>query len=169
MKVVNPAISQRISIGAATIYCLSILLGACQNESTVPPPDLLTAAQLGKQSTVPVAEILRRPEYAGADLDRGARLAMQCRACHTLAPDGPQLLGPNLHRIFNRPAGQIDGFPYSAAIRESSFIWTPKAMDAFLTQPFIFLPGSQMAFVGMPRSSDRNDLIAFLLHETESP
>lgn len=146
----------------------ALLSTSCGPSSREPPADLLTAAQLGEQTILTNREYLQYPGYAAADLEWGARLAMQCRACHSFEINGPQLLGPNLHGVFGRPAGSVRPYPYSSAMLKSDFIWTPRAVDAFLTQPFYFLPGSQMAFTGMAREKDRDALIAFLLHETDN-
>ena len=68
-------------------------------------------------------------------------------------------------------AGTREGFPYSAALREADFIWTPRALDAWLAQPGRFLPGNRMTFAGVMRQDDRDALIAYLLEATtaESP
>ncbi|MBT8078236.1 MAG: cytochrome c family protein [Gammaproteobacteria bacterium] len=155
-------------VGSAWLCIATILLtAACQPESERSAPQLLTAAELGEQTITAVADIRNAAPYATADLKRGERLAMQCRACHSFDAGGPQLLGPNLAGVFNRAAGSVAGFPYSGAMLDADIIWTARAMDAFLTQPFVFLPGTQMAYVGMPVATDRNALILFLLHETD--
>ena len=50
---------------------------------------------------------------AAANPDRGRRLYIQCRACHTLVAQGNQLLGPNLLGFLDRPAGTAPGYEYS--------------------------------------------------------
>jgi cytochrome c len=40
--------------------------------------------------------------------------------------------------------------------------WTKAALDAFLTSPEEFAPGTAMTFVGMPSAEERADVIAYL-------
>ena len=76
------------------------------------------------------------------------------------------MVGPNLYGFFGKPAGSSDRYPYSAALQESDFVWTPRALDAWLSQPARFLPGNRMSFPGVSRASDRADVIAYLLEAT---
>ena len=78
------------------------------------------------------------------------------------------MLGPNLFEFFGRPAGSTPGFPYSSALRESNFVWTPRALDAWLAAPRAFLPGNTMAYQGLANPSDRTALISSLLIQTEA-
>jgi len=128
----------------------------------------VTAATLGAQVVLPTADYLLLPEYRNADPEYGARLVMQCRACHSFEPGGPAVSGPNLHGIFGRPAGDADGYPYSPALAEADFIWTPEALDAWLAQPMRFLPGNRMVFPGLNEQGDRHAVIAELLRLTNN-
>jgi cytochrome c len=129
----------------------------------------LTAATLGQQVVLPTADYLQLPRYRNADPQYGSDLAMQCRACHSFDAGGAGPLGPNLYGLFGRPAGAIDGYPYSPALAGASFYWTPRALDAWLAQPARFLPGNSMAYAGLRNPEDRDALIAALLRLTEAP
>ena len=127
---------------------------------------MVTAATLGAQVVLPTADYLELPEYKSADHAYGVQLAMQCRACHSFEPGEPSISGPNLHGVFGRAAGDVDGYPYSRALSEADFIWTPEALDAWLAQPTRFLPGNRMAYPGLRKQEDRNAVIAELLRLT---
>ena len=129
-------------------------------------PGVLTAKTLGEQVVLPTADYLELPEYRDADPEYGARLAMQCRACHIFELDGPAVAAPNLHGIFGKPVAAATGFPYSAALASADFIWTPLALDAWLAAPQRFLPGNRMAYPGLRDADDRKALIAALLRLT---
>ena len=129
-------------------------------------PGVVTAASLGAQVVLPTADYLELPEYQKADPEFGARLIMQCRACHSFEPGSPSVSGPNLHGVFGRPAGDVDGYPYSPALAEAGFIWTPEALDAWLAQPWAFLPGNRMAYPGLADEGARDAVIAELLRLT---
>lgn len=131
-------------------------------------PPLVTAVTLGEQTVRSAAEYLAAAPYSDADQSSGARQALVCRACHSLEENGPNMIGPALHGFFGAPAGSRDGFAYSPVLRNADFIWTPRALDAWLLQPGRFLPGNRMTFAGVSRSSDRDDLIAYLLQVTST-
>ncbi len=76
------------------------------------------------------------------------------------------MIGPALHGFFGTEAGSREDFEYSAVLAQADFVWTPRALDAWLVQPGRFLPGNRMTFAGVFRESDRNDLIAYLLQVT---
>jgi cytochrome c len=103
------------------------------------------------------------------DLARGELLSLACQACHTLNAAGPNLIGPNLHRVFGRRAGTVPEFEYSSALAGVDFVWTPEALDAWLADPSGYLPGTTMAFTGYQSARDREDLIAYLAAATISP
>lgn len=128
---------------------------------------VVTAAELGEQTVTSAADYLAAPPYAGADLERGRTLYLQCRACHTIEEGGPNLAGPNLHGIFGARAAADAGFPYSEALRDADFVWTARAMDAWITNPWVFLPGNRMSYGGMRRPEDRRDLIAWMLQAAD--
>lgn len=89
-----------------------------------------------------------------------------CRACHSFEANGPNKIGPALHGVFGRKSGSVASFNYSPALLGAEFTWTPRALDAWLAQPATFLPGNRMAFAGVPRQEDRDNLIAYLLEAT---
>ena len=103
----------------------------------------------------------------GPDLARGEVLSLACQACHTFAAGGPTLIGPNLHGIFGRRAARDAEFEYSPALSAADIVWTPETLDAWLADPFGFLPGTTMAFTGYESPRDRRDLIAYLVSATK--
>lgn len=113
------------------------------------------------------AEYLRDPAYATADLERGQLLSLACAACHSLGAGEKTIVGPNLHGMFGRRAGAVEGFDYSPALRDSGLVWTPRALDAWLADPASFVAGTKMTFTGYRSADDRRDLIAYLLNATQ--
>lgn len=130
------------------------------------PP--LTAATLGEQTILSPKDYLALDLYALADTGRGEALSMQCRACHTLEEGGANIVGPNLFGVFGRPAGSDAEYAYSDVLAAGGFVWTPRALDAWLARPFAFLPGNRMTFPGLTDQHDRNAVIAYLLQQTSS-
>jgi cytochrome c len=99
---------------------------------------------------------------ANADPDKGAKQFKKCAACHTIEEGGSHKIGPNLHNIIGRTRGSAEGFAYSKAMTEKGGAWTYEEMNAFLTKPKAFLPGTKMAFAGVKKEAPRADLILYL-------
>ena len=89
-----------------------------------------------------------------------------CSSCHMLDPEAGNLVGPNLHGMFDRQAGELEDFTYSQALSNADFQWTPEQLDNWLANPNSFLPGNNMTFTGVRRDKDRESVIAYLLVET---
>ncbi len=153
-------------LAAAAILALIAGCGDTSGDGGKQGPPPLTAATLGEQQLRDAAEYLSQAPYSEADQSNGARQAQICRACHSLEAGGVNMIGPALHGFFGSRAGSRAGFEFSPALADADFIWTPRALDAWLAQPGRFLPGNRMTFAGVLRESDRNDLIAYLLQVT---
>ena len=149
---------------AASTVTASLVLAACSGTDDHGPS--VTAATLGAQAVRPADEYLQEPPYAEASAALGNRLLLACRSCHNLEQGAGHTLGPNLNRVFGRRAGEADGFGYSRALGGADFVWTPRAVDAWLTDPARFLPGNAMAYPGIDDADERAALIAALLRRT---
>ena len=101
------------------------------------------------------------PSAAG-DPVAGAQQFRTCAACHSLQP-GRNRTGPSLAGVVGRKAGTAAGFlRYSQVLKASGAIWDEQTLDAWLTDPRAFLPGTRMVFRGVPDPRIRADLIAYL-------
>lgn len=68
-------------------------------------------------------------EVPEGDVKKGASLfKKKCAACHTVEQGGSTKSGPNLHQLFGRPAGAVEGFTEEFASGESE----NKEMNRFL-------------------------------------
>lgn len=153
-------------LAAAAIFALLAGCGEKPDDGGVEAPPPLTAATLGEQQLLSAATYLSESPYADADQSNGARQAQVCRACHSFEDGGQNMIGPALFGFFGSEAGSRAGFEFSPVLADATFVWTPRALDAWLAQPGRFLPGNRMTFAGVLRDSDRNDLIAYLLRVT---
>lgn len=113
-----------------------------------------------------LALLLILPGAARAqDAAAGQRVYNQCRACHTIDQGGRNTVGPNLHGIFGRRAGSLEGFRYSAAMRakgEEGLSWTEETLRAYIADPKAVVPGGSMSYVGLRSAPQMDDLIAYL-------
>jgi len=113
--------------------------------------------------TVVAATFLLAAGIAHADGDpkHGQKLFEECHACHALER-GVQGVGPSLHGVFGRRAGELDDFRYSPALKRSGITWTPKTLDAYIADPQKAVPANRMPYAGMPEARDRVDLILYM-------
>jgi cytochrome c len=103
---------------------------------------------------------------ADGDAARGEVKFQDCAACHKLEA-GANNVGPSLHGIFERKAGELADFRYSPAIKRSGIAWTPETLDTFIADPQAMVPGNRMPYAGMASAGDRADLIAYLQKMTK--
>jgi cytochrome c len=98
---------------------------------------------------------------ADGDAARGKKLYEECAACHALEP-GVNGVGPSLHGLFGRKAGEAADFRYSPALRRSGITWSPLTLDAYIADPQKEVPANRMPYAGMTDARDRADLITYL-------
>lgn len=98
------------------------------------------------------------------DWREGRAVFQKCMACHSFS-EGQHQFGPSLHGIFDREAGTVPGYAYSAAMQAKlagGLVWTEETMDEFLAKPGAFIPKTKMNFPGLPDARDRANVIAFV-------
>jgi len=112
------------------------------------------------------------PTAAGTKLAAGKETANKCLACHTLENGQPAKIGPNLYGVVGGPAAHMEGFKYSKAMEDkkaAGLTWTFENLDHFLTSPRAFIPGTAMTFAGLPKPTDRANVIAYVNSLSDSP
>ena len=90
-----------------------------------------------------------------------------CTGCHTVGEGEPNLVGPNLHGIFERKFGTHEGFEYSDALRAADLPVTDETLNQWLTNTMEFVPGSNMIFPGLRTQQERDAVIAYLHRVTQ--
>jgi len=99
--------------------------------------------------------------YAAADAAAGEKVFGKCKSCHKV--DGTDGTGPHLNGVVDRAKGASAGFGYSdALLAVSDQVWSPENLNGFLENPKGYMPGTKMAFAGLPKATDRANLIAWL-------
>jgi len=98
-----------------------------------------------------------------ADAAEGEKVFKRvCSACHNATAEGPKKLGPTLHSVVGRHSGSVEGFRYSEANKKANVTWTPEVLDKYLTDPKGMVPGTTMAFAGLKKAEERQNVIAYL-------
>lgn len=110
------------------------------------------------ESAVPLANLL-----AAADPAKGEAVFAKCAACHTVNTGGANGIGPNLFGTLGEEIGHgKHGFAFSAALAGMGGNWDFEKMNAWLTSPRKFAPGTKMSFAGLSSAEDRANLIVYL-------
>jgi len=107
-----------------------------------------------------------------ADAEKGANVFKRCAACHTAEKGGANKVGPHLWDVLDRPAASVEGFGYSAAMKEFGAAgnkWDYEHLNKFLTSPKGYIKGTAMGFAGDKKDNERADLIAFLRSLSDNP
>ena len=95
------------------------------------------------------------------DPGKGKKVFNKCKACHQISKKKNKV-GPHLVDLMGRTAGSVDGYKYSKAMKTSGIVWDENSLDLFLEKPKKFLKGTKMAFVGLKKKTDRDDVVAYL-------
>lgn len=112
----------------------------------------------------PVASKFPRRFQVSKEVSAGERqFARKCSVCHTVEKAGRNRAGPTLYRIFGRKAGSLDGYPYSAALKNANIIWNDDTIGKlFALGPEHFTPGSKMPLQKISDAQTRADLLGYL-------
>ncbi|EOD26600.1 putative cytochrome c, partial [Emiliania huxleyi CCMP1516] len=86
----------------------------------------------------------------------------KCNTCHTCNEGGPNKQGPNLFGVIGRQCGQVQGFKYTGASKNSGIQWSNQTLVAYLENPKKYIKGTNMAFPGFKKDQDRVDVVAYL-------
>jgi cytochrome c len=104
-----------------------------------------------------------------ASAEKGQAAAKVCQTCHTFAKGDKNGVGPNLYGIVGDHKGEGRGFNFSAAMKAKGGTWTYDDLNAFITNPKAFVPGTAMGFAGIQKDSQRADVIAYLRTLADNP
>jgi len=147
-----------ITVKNLILFTLVFLLMGCSDQKNVDDDQ----QDIVLTNTVDTGELMT----IDGDLERGRKLYLQCRACHSLKENEPHKIGPNLFKIIGSKAGSMKGYNYSDALSKNEIVWTIENLDLWLEKPYEIIPGNKMVFSGMSKQEDRNDLIAYVYDQT---
>ncbi|WP_337957646.1 c-type cytochrome [Thioclava marina] len=95
-------------------------------------------------------------------VDAGAALfETACKRCHSVDADKASY-GPLLNGVVGRKAGTKEGYPYSEALENAGFVWTPGALRAWMEDNDEFVPGTKMRHVGIEDPTVQDFIVSYL-------
>ena len=101
------------------------------------------------------------------DAAAGEKLYVECEGCHELKENK---IGPRHCGVIGRKAGSLADYPsYSPAMKDSGLTWDVKTLSEFLAEPFSYVSGTAMGFIGISDEKARLDLIAYLEKQGKDP
>ena len=111
-----------------------------------------------------VALVPRGPGLA-ADIKAGQKVFKKCKACH-YADREKHKTGPHLVSLIGRTAGSLEDYKkYSKAMKASGIVWDEETLTEYLRAPKKYIKGTKMAFVGLKKDADIENVIAYLMAE----
>ncbi len=117
-----------------------------------------------------VAEVVDiKALLAMGDLGHGEKVFKKCSACHQIAADGKNMIGPNLWGVIGRTAGSISDYKYSKAMVAYAKEWSYEEMNSYLIKPQAYIKGTKMAFAGLRKEKDRASVILYMNSKSNSP
>jgi cytochrome c len=122
---------------------------------------------IGRRIAWPIAlALLAGPIGAQAqgDPEKGEKVFNKCKTCHVVEEEKNKV-GPHLVGIFGRPAGSVEGFKYSDAMKNADIVWEDETITAYVKEPRAYIPGNRMAFAGLRKDEEIADLLAYLHEE----
>lgn len=100
---------------------------------------------------------------ADGDAAAGEALFKQkCKVCHQIGEGAKNFVGPELNGIIGRKTGSAAGYSYSDANKNSGITWDAEKLNTYLTDPKATIPGTKMIFAGLPKDTDRANIIAYV-------
>ena len=103
------------------------------------------------------------------EIVHGEKVFKKCSACHMIAADGKNMIGPNLWSVIGRTAGSVSDYNYSKAMLAYGKKWTFEEMNAYLIKPQAYVKGTKMAFAGLRKEKDRASVILYMNSKSSNP
>ncbi len=119
--------------------------------------------------------------WAQGDAAKGEKVFKKCKACHTVS--GKNRVGPTLQGVFGRHAGTAEGYKYSSDMKaagEAGLVWNGETLGTYIKKDgkkgLKYFIGSyigkdkaktKMAFPGLKKDADVENLIAYLKENTQ--
>ncbi|HMI19983.1 MAG TPA: cytochrome c family protein [Sphingomonas sp.] len=127
----------------------------------------------GVEQEAGAAAVVEKPfafYMSQGDAAKGEDVFKKCAACHNADKGGANALGPNLYGVVGDAAATgRGGFAFSDALKAKGGKWDFDSLNAWLTSPKAYAPGTKMTFAGLSNPQDRANVIAYLNKQGDHP
>jgi cytochrome c len=96
------------------------------------------------------------------DVAAGKTSFAKCLACHAIGEGAKNKVGPELNGIDGRKSGTAEGYSYTDANKNSGVTWNEAQFKEYIKDPKAKIPGTKMAFAGIKKETEVNDLWAYV-------
>ena len=102
------------------------------------------------------------PAALAQDAAAGKNSFNKCLACHAIGEDAKNKVGPELNGLDGRKSGTAPDYNYSDANKNSGITWNEANFKEYIKDPKAKVPGTKMAFAGIKKEQEVNDLWAYV-------
>lgn len=96
------------------------------------------------------------------DVTAGKSSFNKCLACHAIGEGAKNKVGPELNGLDGRKSGTAPDYSYSDANKNSGITWNEAQFKEYIKNPKAKVPGTKMAFAGITKETEINDLWAYV-------
>ena len=96
------------------------------------------------------------------DAAKGEHSFMKCAPCHSIGPNAPNKIGPELNGLDGRHSGTAPNFSYSDANKNSGIVWNEATFKEYIKDPRAMIAGTRMIFPGIKNPQEVDDLWAYV-------
>jgi cytochrome c len=162
----NKVAGAALATGLAILGLGQLSAGVFASEAPAKPGYLVEVAEEGGSGPAAAeAPIDWGTVLPTADVAAGEAVFAKCKSCHTAEAGGANGTGPNLNGIVGRKPGSHAGFAYSPGMTEfagKQAVWDYEHLSEFIKAPQKYISGTKMTFVGLKKSDERINMIAYL-------
>ena len=117
----------------------------------------------GLVTLLAVFAVAAAPGHARAqDAAAGEKVFARCRACHQVGEAARNGIGPKLNGVVGAHSAAVAEYRYSDALRSADLVWNGANLADYLRRPAAKVPGTKMAYPGLPNDKDVADVITYL-------
>ena len=124
--------------------------------------DELKGALIGLLGLLAASAAAAQDAPAAGDPALGEKVFIKCKACHQIGEGARNSVGPEQNGLIGRHSASVPGYNYSEAMKSSGLVWDEATFKDYIRDPKAKVPGTKMAFAGLTKQSDIDNITAYL-------